>query len=62
MRYTFLFVVAIAATLLTSCNTMIGVGRDMKMGGEGLEKSATKVSGGHPDGAVSDDNSGAPVY
>lgn len=41
---------------------MIGVGRDMKMGGEGLEKSAAKVSGGHPDGAVSEDNSGAPVY
>jgi len=62
MKYTFFFVFATAVTLLSSCNTMIGVGRDMKMGGEGLEKSAAKVSGGHPDGAVSEDNSGAPVY
>lgn len=44
--------------LFSSCNTMIGLGRDMRMGGEGLEKTASKTSGGSSSG----DTSGAPVY
>ena len=31
---------------LTSCNTIIGVARDMRQGGEGLEKAAQSKSGG----------------
>lgn len=44
--------------LFSSCNTMIGLGRDMRMGGEGLEKTANKATGGSSGG----DTSGAPVY
>ncbi|GAA5129440.1 hypothetical protein JIN84_03350 [Luteolibacter yonseiensis] len=59
MKSILLLTVAGAAVLLTSCNTMIGLGRDMRIGGEGLENSANKVSGG---GSSSGDTSGAPVY
>jgi hypothetical protein len=52
-------VVAAAAVLFSSCNTMIGLGRDMRIGGEGLEKSANKATGGSSSGG---DISGAPVY
>jgi len=45
--------------LFSSCNTMIGLGRDMRMGGEGLEKTANKATGGSSADA---DTSGAPVY
>mgnify|MGYP000258099886 FL=1 len=54
-----LTVVAVAAVLFSSCNTMIGLGRDMRIGGEGLEKSANKATGGS---SSSGDTSGAPVY
>ncbi|MEX1048814.1 MAG: hypothetical protein WED15_04765 [Akkermansiaceae bacterium] len=47
-----------AALLLPSCNTMIGLGRDMRIGGEGLEKSANKAGGSGSGG----DAYGAPVY
>ncbi|NQX00545.1 Entericidin EcnAB [bacterium] len=60
MKLTLLLTVATVAVLFSSCNTMIGVGRDMRMGGEGLEKTATKAtSGGSSEGS---DTSGAPVY
>jgi predicted small secreted protein len=63
MKFTFFFTVSAAAILFSSCNTIIGVGRDMRMGGEGLEKTATKVSGGGGGGeSSSEDTSGAPVY
>lgn len=58
MKITLLITVAAAAVLLSSCNTMIGLGRDMRMGGEGLEKTANKATGGSSGG----DTSGAPVY
>lgn len=58
MKSFLLLTVAGAAVLFTSCNTMIGLGRDMRIGGEGLENSANKVSGGGGGGDVS----GAPVY
>ncbi len=59
MKSLLLLTVAGAAVLFTSCNTMIGLGRDMRIGGEGLENSANKVSGG---GSGGGDTSGAPVY
>jgi predicted small secreted protein len=58
MKSLLLLTVASAAVLLTSCNTMIGLGRDMRIGGEGLENSANKATGG----SSSSDTSGAPVY
>ena len=60
MKALLIITVAAAAVLFSSCNTMIGLGRDMRMGGEGLENSATKVSGGSTSGGG--DTSGAPVY
>jgi predicted small secreted protein len=62
MKITFLLTVAAASVLFSSCNTMIGFGRDMRMGGEGLEKAAHKVSGGGASDSGSADTSGAPVY
>ena len=59
MKITLLITVAAAGVLLSSCNTIIGLGRDMRMGGEGLEKTASKTSGGNSSGG---DTSGAPVY
>ncbi len=61
MKTILLITAAAAAVLLTSCNTMIGLGRDMRMGGEGLENSANKVTGGSGSGGTSD-TGGAPVY
>jgi len=55
-----LLITAAAGILLSSCNTMIGLGRDMRMGGEGLENTANKAVGGG--GAGGGDVSGAPVY
>jgi predicted small secreted protein len=59
MKITLWISAAAAAVLFSSCNTMIGLGRDMRMGGEGLESSANKASGGNSSAA---DTSGAPVY
>lgn len=59
MKSILLLTVAAAAVLFTSCNTMIGLGRDMRIGGEGLENSANKATGGAGGGG---DTSGAPVY
>jgi predicted small secreted protein len=59
MKHILLMTVAAVAVLFTSCNTMIGLGRDMRMGGESLEKTANKTGGG---GSSGGDTSGAPVY
>jgi len=59
MKFTILLTVAASSMLFSSCNTMIGFGRDMRMGGESLENAASKTSGG---GSSGGDNSGAPVY
>lgn len=42
---------------LSSCNTTIGVARDMRQAGEGLEKAAQGKKGGDATGDV-----GAPTY
>lgn len=49
---------AAAAVLTSSCNTFIGLGRDMRIAGEGMEKTANKATGAESGG----DTSGAPVY
>ena len=59
MKLTLLITVVASAVLFSSCNTMIGLGRDMRMGGESLEKTANKGAGG---GSSGGDTSGAPVY
>jgi predicted small secreted protein len=61
MKTTFLICGISAAVLLSSCNTMIGLGRDMRIGGEGLENAANKVTGSGG-GSSGGDTSGAPVY
>lgn len=56
-----LLIAAVAvATALSSCNTMIGLGRDMRMMGDGMEKTANKAHSGGSGGGG--DTSGAPVY
>lgn len=57
MKAISLSAIAAAILLTSSCNTMIGIGRDMRIAGEGLEKASNKVSGGG-----NHDTSGAPVY
>lgn len=59
MKTILLTTLAAAALLTTSCNTFIGLGRDMRIAGEGMEKTANKA-GGSGDGGG--DTSGAPVY
>jgi predicted small secreted protein len=56
MKSLLMITLAAAAILTSSCNTFIGLGRDMRLAGEGMEKSANKTSGGEGD------PSGAPVY
>jgi len=58
MKLTSCALFALAALITSSCNTFIGVGRDMRIAGEGMEKVANKASGG----GSGDDVSGAPVY
>jgi predicted small secreted protein len=41
MRKYFAFVVA--AMILTGCNTIEGIGKDVKKGGEAIEKAAEKA-------------------
>jgi predicted small secreted protein len=59
MKKLLLCSLALVSLFMGSCNTMIGIGRDMRLGGEGLEKTATKATGGTSD---SPDASGAPIY
>jgi predicted small secreted protein len=59
MKSILLLSVAAAGVLLSSCNTFIGLGRDMRIGGEAMENTANKAHGG---GGGGGDTSGAPVY
>ena len=47
-----------ALAALSSCNTAIGLGRDMRVLGTEVEKKAEKQTGGE----ASENQSGAPVY
>jgi predicted small secreted protein len=58
MKSILMLTIAAAGMLLSSCNTFIGLGRDMRLGGEAMEKTANKGAGGGGGG----DTSGAPVY
>lgn len=51
---------AVICGLNLSCNTTIGLGRDMRILGENMEHAANKTQGGG--GGTSQDTSGAPVY
>lgn len=58
MKFTLLLAITgLAAIFGTSCNTTIGLGRDMRILGENMENQAVKTRGGS-----ADDTSGAPVY
>lgn len=59
MKTILLIVLAAAAVLTSSCNTFIGLGRDLRIAGEGMEKTADKAAGSSGGGG---DTSGAPVY
>ena len=56
MKAILMIAFAAAAMLTSSCNTFIGMGRDTRILGESMEKSAAKSKGG------GNDTSGAPVY
>lgn len=49
---------ALAVVVLSSCNTTIGLSRDMRILGEGMENQANKTRGTNP----GQDASHAPVY
>jgi len=58
MKFTLLLAIAgLAAIFGTSCNTTIGISRDMRILGESMENQAEKARGGSVE-----DTSGAPVY
>ncbi len=58
MKTILLIALTVTAVFTSSCNTFIGLGRDMRIAGEGMEKTATKATGG----GASEDTSGAPIY
>lgn len=60
MKSILLIALATATVLTSSCNTFIGLGRDMRIAGEGMEKTANKAQGSGSSGGG--DTSGAPVY
>jgi predicted small secreted protein len=59
MKTLLLLAVAALVSGLTSCNTTIGLGRDMRILGGNMEKAAEAKQGGDGGGG---DTSGAPVY
>jgi predicted small secreted protein len=61
MKNTFKFLPFILLTVasLSSCNTMVGLGRDMRVLGTEMEKKADQSLGG---GTGSNEYGGAPVY
>lgn len=61
MKTILLIALTIAAALSSSCNTFIGLGRDMRIAGESMERTAEKATGGSGGGGSSSD-SGAPIY
>ena len=52
LRFTAIFALA-------SCNTMVGLGRDTRLLGEGVEKTALKAA---PESGADSGASGAPIY
>lgn len=67
MKAIFLSSAAVAVVLcgLTSCNTTIGFGRDLRVLGENMEHSAVnkqQAGGAESSGGGYQDTGGAPVY
>ena len=58
MKTLLLLALVSAASVLSSCNTTIGLGRDMRILGENMEKTANKTQGGGGE----EQTYGAPVY
>lgn len=58
MKTILLLAVATLVIGLTSCNTTIGLGRDMRILGGNMERAAVNKQGG----GGGEDTSGAPVY
>ena len=61
MKKSLLCVLAFVSLLMGSCNTFIGVGRDLRLAGEGMEKAAQKSSGGSAE-STDTATGGAPIY
>ena len=51
----------ISLATFTSCNTTIGLGRDMRVLGSEMEKKADQTYNGGS-GSTQEDSGGAPVY
>ena len=63
MKTTLLTALTLVAALSSSCNTFIGFGRDMRIAGESMERTAEKASGGGSSGTdTSSSDGGAPIY
>jgi predicted small secreted protein len=63
MKLLTLLVALAMAALLGSCNTMIGMSRDIKIFGSEMENTATKAKTGSGGGDTGEgDTSGAPIY
>ena len=58
MKSILLIALVATAALSSSCNTFIGLGRDLRIAGESMEKTADKASGSGGGG----DQGGAPIY
>ncbi len=57
MKFFSLCLASLAIAAFSSCNTTVGIGRDMRILGEEMEKAAEARQGGG-----TEDYSGAPVY
>ncbi len=62
MKVTLLGIAALTGFVFSSCNTTIGLGRDMRILGAEMEKKADETYNGGGDSTVTDDYGGAPVY
>ncbi len=62
MKTILLTALTIAAALSSSCNTFIGFGRDMRIAGESMERTAEKASGGNESSTDTNTDGGAPIY
>ena len=58
MKSFILCLAALSVATFSSCNTTVGLGRDMRILGEEMEKAAEARLGG----GGTEDYSGAPVY
>ncbi len=62
MKAILLIVSSLAFFAISSCNTTIGLGRDMRILGTEMEKKADQTYNGEGDGDATYDTGGAPVY